>query len=69
MFFRAGTIGVLEEIRDNKVKTIVQQIQGICRGYLGRKEYKKQVTKRKLIPVLQRNFRKFLFFRDWQWSV
>lgn len=67
VFFRAGTVGILEELRDNKIKGIVVNIQGIARGYVGRKLFKNEVTKRKLIPVLQRNFRKFLFFRDWQW--
>ncbi len=43
MFFRAGTIGILEELRDNKVKKILENIQGIGRGYCGRKEYKQQV--------------------------
>ena len=32
-----------------------------------RKAYKNEVTKKNLIPVLQRNFRKYMFFRDWQW--
>jgi len=44
VFFRAGTIGILEEIRDNKVKRIVQHIQGIGRGYCGRKDYKRLVS-------------------------
>ena len=67
VFFKAGTIGILEEIRDEKIKKIVCQIQGICRGYTGRKAFKNEVTKKNLIPVLQRNFRKYMFFRDWQW--
>ena len=43
VFFKAGTIGILEEIRDEKIKQIVMQMQGICRGYVGRKAYKNEV--------------------------
>ena len=67
VFFRAGTIGILEEIRDEKIRNIVEYIQGIARGYVGRKAYKLEVKKKNLIPVMQRNFRKYIFFRDWQW--
>merc|ERR1719297_286075 len=39
----------------------------MCRGYIGRKQYKIEVHKRECIPVMQRNFKKYLFFRDWSW--
>ena len=67
VFFRAGTIGILEEIRDERIKSIVQIIQGLCRRYLGIKSYKNEILKKDMIPVMQRNFRKYMFFRDWQW--
>ena len=34
---------------------------------MGQKAYKIECRKKELIPVLQRNFRKYMFFRDWQW--
>merc|ERR1712025_154347 len=46
---------------------ILNYIQGICRGYLGRKQYKIEQHKKAMIPVMQRNFKKYLFFRDWTW--
>ncbi|QQP57772.1 Myosin heavy chain 1, partial [Caligus rogercresseyi] len=67
VFFRAGSIGALEEIRDVKIKNILSRVQAICRGYTGRKAYKKEMFKKDMIPVIQRNFRKYMFFRDWQW--
>merc|ERR1712223_573167 len=67
VFFRAGTIGILEEIRDIKIKAIVNIIQAVCRRYVGIKAYKNVVFKKEMIPVIQRNFRKFMFFRDLQW--
>ena len=67
VFFRAGTIGILEEVRDECIKAILNYFQGICRGYLGRKQHKVEIAKRNFIPVIQRNFKKYIFFRDWTW--
>jgi len=67
VFFRAGTIGRIEEVRDECIKKIVNCIQGLCRGYLGKKAYKLEVFKKSMIPVMQRNMKKYLFFRDWNW--
>merc|ERR1719232_1629008 len=67
VFFRAGTVGMIEEVRDECIKAILDYIQAICRGYLGRKQHKIEVHKRAMIPVMQRNFKKYLFFRDWSW--
>merc|ERR1712218_530840 len=30
-------------------------------------QYKIEINKRNMIPVMQRNFKKYLFFRDWSW--
>merc|ERR1712198_827418 len=67
VFFRAGTIGIIEEVRDECIKAILNYIQALCRGYLGRKQYKIEMFKKSMIPVMQRNFKKYLFFRDWTW--
>merc|ERR1712088_1161593 len=67
VFFKAGTVGILEEIRDEKIKSILVQIQALGRRYVGQKSYKIEVRKKQLIAVIQRNFRKYMFFRDWQW--
>jgi len=67
VFFKAGTVGILEEIRDEKIKSILVNIQGLCRRYVGQKLYKVEMRKKQLIAVIQRNFRKYMFFRDWQW--
>merc|ERR1711942_86716 len=67
VFFRAGTIGLVEEVREECIKAILNYIQGICRGYLGRMQYKKEIYNRNMIPVMTRNIKKYLFFRDWTW--
>jgi len=67
VFFRAGTIGLVEEVREECIKAILNYIQGICRGYLGRIQFKKEIYNRNMIPVMTRNIKKYLFFRDWTW--
>eukprot|EP00092_Neocalanus_flemingeri_P014216 GFUD01015336.1.p1 GENE.GFUD01015336.1~~GFUD01015336.1.p1 ORF type:complete len:1946 (-),score=553.34 GFUD01015336.1:197-6034(-) len=67
VFFRAGTVGMIEEVRDECIKNILKYIQSICRGFMSRKQYKIEQDKKNMIPVMQRNFKKYLFFRDWTW--
>ena len=67
VFFRAGAMGALEEVREDSIKAILNYIQALCRGFVGRMDYKEKVFKRSLIPVMQRNMKKYLFFRDWSW--
>jgi len=67
VFFRAGTVGMIEEVRDESIKAILKYVQSLCRGYLGRIQYKIELFKKSMVPVMQRNFKKYLFFRDWTW--
>lgn len=41
VFFRAGVLGQMEELRDDRLSKIVSWMQAYIRGYLSRKEYKK----------------------------
>merc|ERR1712088_678384 len=69
VFFRAGSLGGLEEERDKLVIKWVRFIQGEVlkrvRGFV----YQKKFDQRELIKVGQRNFRKYLASRDWGWFV
>merc|ERR1712123_83129 len=69
VFFRAGTVGMIEEVRDESIKAILNYVQGLCRGYLGRKQYKIEQYKKSMVPIMQRNMKKYLFFRDWTWYL
>merc|ERR1711971_591511 len=67
VFFRAGAVGCVEEERESCIRAILNYIQGLARGYCSRMEYKKLIWKKDQIPIMQRNFKKYLFFRDWTW--
>ena len=41
MFFRAGVLGQMEELRDDRLAKIMTWFQAWIRGYQSRKEYKK----------------------------
>eukprot|EP00091_Calanus_sinicus_P005051 TRINITY_DN15415_c0_g1_i1.p1 TRINITY_DN15415_c0_g1~~TRINITY_DN15415_c0_g1_i1.p1 ORF type:complete len:343 (+),score=84.62 TRINITY_DN15415_c0_g1_i1:257-1285(+) len=67
VFFRAGALAVLEEVRDDVVTDLICKLQGSIRGKESRKQYKQRVTKREMVQVAQRNFRKFLKMKNWKW--
>merc|ERR1719278_456923 len=69
VFFRAGSLGALEEERDKLVIKWVRFIQGEALKRIRGAVYKKKFDQRELIKVAQRNFRKFLSTRDWGWFV
>merc|ERR1719350_2377491 len=69
VFFRAGSLGALEEERDKLVIKWVRFIQGEALKRVRGAVYKKKFDQRELIKVAQRNFRKFLSMRDWGWFV
>lgn len=48
MFFRAGVLGQMEELRDDRLSKIVSWLQAYIRGYLSRKDYKKLQEQRYL---------------------
>merc|ERR1712121_82920 len=67
VFFRAGIIGELEEMRDERLSKIIAQFQAYCKGHLARIEFKKMKDRVVGLAVLQRNIRKFFAIRNWPW--
>ncbi|KAL6426866.1 hypothetical protein ACFW04_009267 [Cataglyphis niger] len=67
VFFRAGVLGQMEELRDERLGKIVSWMQAYIRGYLSRKDYKKLQEQRLALQVVQRNLRKYLQLRTWPW--
>ncbi|PKU27238.1 hypothetical protein llap_22458 [Limosa lapponica baueri] len=46
VFFKAGLLGLLEEMRDDKLAEIITRTQARCRGFLMRVEYRRMVERR-----------------------
>ncbi|XP_054616465.1 myosin-16-like isoform X1 [Dunckerocampus dactyliophorus] len=67
VFFRAGVLAKLEDMRDERLVKIMTMFQARLRGTLMRIEFKKMVDRRIALMAIQRNVRKFLQLRFWGW--
>ncbi|XP_062930311.1 myosin-4-like [Mobula hypostoma] len=67
VFFKAGLLGALEEMRDEKLAQIITRTQAICRGYLMRVEFRNMIERRDSIFTIQYNIRSFMNVKHWPW--
>ncbi|XP_034444374.1 myosin heavy chain, fast skeletal muscle-like [Hippoglossus hippoglossus] len=67
VFFKAGLLGTLEEMRDDKLAALVTMTQALCRAYLMRKEFVKMTERREAIYTIQYNVRSFMNVKHWPW--
>uniref|UniRef100_A0A4W3HG53 Myosin-4-like n=1 Tax=Callorhinchus milii TaxID=7868 RepID=A0A4W3HG53_CALMI len=69
VFFKAGLLGTLEEMRDEKLAQLVTSIQALCRGYLMRIEMNKMIERRDSLYSIQYNIRSFMNVKHWPWML
>uniref|UniRef100_A0A8C2L279 Myosin heavy chain 7 n=1 Tax=Cyprinus carpio TaxID=7962 RepID=A0A8C2L279_CYPCA len=67
VFFKAGLLGQLEEMRDDRLSLIISGIQARSRGLLARVEFQKIVERRDALLVIQWNVRAFMGVKNWPW--
>ncbi|CAJ1050694.1 myosin heavy chain%2C fast skeletal muscle-like [Xyrichtys novacula] len=67
VFFKAGLLGTLEEMRDEKLAELVTMTQALCRGFLMRTEFVKMMERREAIYSIQYNIRSFMNVKTWPW--
>jgi myosin heavy chain 6/7 len=67
VFFKAGVLGQLEELRDNAVSKILTMLQSHIRLYIMKREFRRMLDQRLALSVLQRNIKKYLSLRNWAW--
>ncbi|XP_041429050.1 myosin-4 [Xenopus laevis] len=67
VFFKAGLLGTLEEMRDEKLAQLITCTQALCRGFLMRVEFKKMMERREAIYLIQYNLRSFMNVKHWPW--
>uniref|UniRef100_A0A3Q3L319 Uncharacterized protein n=1 Tax=Labrus bergylta TaxID=56723 RepID=A0A3Q3L319_9LABR len=63
VFFKAGLLGALEEMRDERLAQVVTSTQALCRAFLVRVEFQKMMS----IYTIQYNFRSFMNVKHWPW--
>ena len=67
IFLRCGVVGYLEDLRDERVKTVLIGFQTLARGWLARKKFRRLLDLRVGVLVAQRNTRQYFILRKWQW--
>ncbi|KAB0375120.1 hypothetical protein FD755_013612 [Muntiacus reevesi] len=67
VFFKAGLLGLLEEMRDERLSRIITRIQAQSRGVLSRMEFKKLLERRDSLLIIQWNIRAFMGVKNWPW--
>ncbi|XP_056131178.1 myosin-7B-like [Lampris incognitus] len=69
VFFKAGLLGLLEDMRDSRLSQILTIVQAMCRGKLMRMEIQRLMRERDALVVIQFNLRAFFSVRTWPWMM
>ncbi|XP_071314822.1 myosin-7B-like [Trachinotus anak] len=69
VFFKAGLLGQLEDMRDTRLSQILTTVQAMCRGKLMRMERQTMMLRRDALMVIQFNLRAFFSVRTWPWMM
>merc|ERR1712168_763939 len=67
IFFRAGILGLMEEIRDDRINDLVAMFQGAIRAFYARRIYKKLYDHKFGLLVIQRTVRNYMIGKKWLW--
>uniref|UniRef100_A0A914UJZ5 Myosin heavy chain n=1 Tax=Plectus sambesii TaxID=2011161 RepID=A0A914UJZ5_9BILA len=67
VFFKAGVLAHLEELRDEALSIIITKFQCACRHYTAQCEYKRRLDQRTGVVIIQRNVRSWCTLRTWNW--
>merc|ERR1719500_144310 len=67
VFFRAGFLGTLEELRDTTLAAIFIGVQTAMRTKLEKQFFVERLNRRESARVIQSNIRSYLYLKDWDW--
>merc|ERR1712088_360765 len=67
VFFRAGQLGEMEEIREDKIGSVLALLQAQARGKASRLTFKKMQDQKLALYCLQRTIRNFRIGKTWLW--
>merc|ERR1712045_541850 len=68
VFFKAGALAALEEMRDELVLKYIRWMQGRTLGFMKREwVYGVKKDQRELMLVIQRNYRQYFKMKSWGW--
>merc|ERR1712029_1117318 len=67
VFFRAGILGYMEEVREDRIGEVLSWLQAQARGKASRLVFKKMQDQKLALYCLQRTIRNFHIGRTWLW--
>merc|ERR1711993_185649 len=67
VFFRAGILGFMEEVREDRIGSVLSWLQAQSRGKQSRMVFKKLQDQKLALYVMQRTIRNYHIGRTWLW--
>ncbi|KJH43074.1 myosin head [Dictyocaulus viviparus] len=67
VFFKAGILARLEDLRDDILRVIMTNFQSRIRWYLGQAELRRRTQQQAGLLIVQRNVRSWCTLRTWEW--
>merc|ERR1712223_1975232 len=67
VFFRAGILGYVEEVREDKIGSVLSYLQAGARGKASRLQFKKLQDQKLALYCCQRAIRNFMMAKTWKW--
>merc|ERR1712109_7015 len=67
VFFRAGYLGYMEEVREDRIGSVLSWLQAQARGKASRLVFKKMQDQKLALYCLQRTIRNYYIGKTWLW--
>lgn len=67
VFFRAGVLGHMEEVREDRVGQVLSWLQSYCRGKQSRMNFVKMQGQKLSLYCCQRTIRNYMIGKTWLW--
>merc|ERR1712128_370721 len=67
VFFRAGILGYMEEVREDKIGSVLSWLQAGARGKSSRMQFKKLQDQKLALYCCQRAIRAMMMAKTWKW--
>merc|ERR1712186_86588 len=67
VFFRAGILGYMEEVREDRIGSVLSWLQAQARGKQSRMVFKKLQDQKLALYVMQRTIRNYYIGKTWLW--
>ena len=69
IFFRAGILGFMEEVREDKIGSVLSWLKAGARGKASRIKFKKLQDQKPALYSLQRTIRIYMIVKPWPWMT